>query len=126
MASELDTTSAAQCRATRRNAVSAAFTSVSATGVLTVPAGFLDDLQNGDIVRLSALTGGSSLVVATDYYVTGLAGNPAAGATTCQLATSADLAWITHGSNVTVGTITKGKATGTATGGPSPQSARGR
>ena len=122
----LVTTGHAVNRQSRRTPISAAVTGVAATDIITVPAGFLDDLQNGDIVGLSALTGGAGLT-ATDYYICGLACQPAAGATTCQLSSSVSLAPVDFSSDLTVCTMTKGTAlSGQGESLPSPLSARGR
>lgn len=120
----VDSRSAARNRASRRVAKAiTGVTSVAATGVVTVTAGFLDDLQPGDIVTLSAKTGGSSLADGTDYFVgvnstaAGSGALFAAAATTCILFTDEACSTpATHGSNLTAGTLTKGKLTNAADG----------
>lgn len=97
------------------------------TGIATLTAGFLDDLQPGDVVNLSAITGGGTMLEG-DYYILPDASTLfALGATTCKLALTPDGPAVVPSVGITAGTLTKGSLdAGQGDYGPSPLSAKGR
>lgn len=82
---------------------------VPATGVFTIAAGFLNELAVGDVVRFSALTGGSAIDTAADYYLLPPRWN--LGATTFSVSATPNGPMLTGGTAVTVGTLSTGDLT---------------
>jgi hypothetical protein len=105
------------------------------TGIFTLTAGFLDDLQPGDVVNISAITGGGTFLEG-DYYllkdpaVVGSGAGWLTGATTCLVAATEGGAPVAPSVAITAGTITKGSLDAglglQGDYGPSPLSPRGR
>ena len=131
MSSSVDSRNRGLAAASKRAAVSASPITATTGGVFTLPAGFLDSLQVGDVVQLSGLSGGSAYAAGQDYYLVGALVWPA-GHTTVQLSAALNGDPISGGTAITNGTITHGKLTAAADGvlagshGPSPSSPRGR
>jgi hypothetical protein len=110
----LDTRNAGLNRASRTVAKTASVTHAFATGLFTVAASFLKPLQPGDVIVLSALTGGTGITAGKDYYL--LAPNDSAsgaqfddGETTFRIATTPGGAPVLGSSNISAGTITHGR-----------------
>ena len=114
MSLAINTRDAGTAAASKRLKKSTAVTSVGATGVYTVDAGWLDDLAPGDTIVLSGLTGGSGVVADTTYYLAQPRWN--AGATTFKISATPDGAVLTGGSNITAGTVSSGLLTVAADG----------
>lgn len=128
----VDSRSAALARSSKKRQVSISGAGVAVaitTGIATLTAGFLDDLEPGDLVTLSAITGGGTMLEGDYYLLANQANGPlfALGATTCKLSLTPGGDAVVPSVAITAGTLTKGKSTGTdANYGPSPLSARNR
>jgi hypothetical protein len=109
MTREIDTRSRHSASASKRLKKQTSVTHVASTGVFTVAAGWLNGLGVNDIVRFSALTGGSSLSTSLDYYLT--APKWSLGATTFRASTLPDGPPLTGGSDITAGTVSTGDLT---------------
>jgi hypothetical protein len=81
----------------------------AATGMFTIPAGFLNDLAPGDTVSFSALTGGSGITAGLDYYL--LSPRWSLGATSFKVSVTPNGAPLTGGSNASAGTVSTGQLT---------------
>lgn len=104
-------------RASRRVAKTASVTHAFATGIFTVAASFLKDLQPNDVIVLSALTGGTGISPGVDYYISSTTGAQfAAGATTFRIATTPNGVPVLGSSNITAGTATHGRLNSTDDG----------
>jgi hypothetical protein len=120
MPTPVDTRNPGLARASKRLAKSTAVTSNATTGVYTVAGGWLDDLQPttansaGDVIVLSALTGGSGVVAGQDYYLVGALF--AASQATFSISATPEGAPLTGGTNITAGTVTTGRLTNAADG----------
>src|SRR4051812_8364185 len=115
MATLVDSRDAGQARASRRvQTTTAGVTTVAATGVVTFPAGYLDSLENGDVVQFSGITG-THLQPATDYYLIAERIMPA-GQTAVQVSLTLNGPPVIGGTNVTAASVVHGRLTQAADG----------
>jgi hypothetical protein len=105
--------------ADHRKAKAAAVTSVAATKTFTTTAAFLADLERGDEITFDTLTGGSSLVAGTVYYVARIVLSAGAPTGAFFISATPNGVEISGTTNVTAGNVNSGRAstTGNRVGG---------
>jgi hypothetical protein len=95
---------ASTSRAARRRLRTSGVTGVDATAVLTIAdAAFLVDMQIGDDLSFTALTGGSALAIGTQYFIVSFV-----SPTVVKISDTYLGAPIAFGSDISAGTISSG------------------